>query len=180
MKKYNGDWDEVQEFGDYSSIIPGGYICKIKKVQSEEKPYGTLLRIDFDVVEGEFANYYQKKFDSNTKADKKWPGMTYQTARDEDMRFFKAFIKSIEDSTLGYKWDWDESKLAGKFFGGVFQDEEYLNSAGEVRTFCKLQRITTVNAIREGKFKLLDVKKLKREESPIIRLANESFDDLPF
>ena len=48
------------------------------------------------------------------------------TEKDEKVKkAFKTFIYHIESSNTGYKWDWNESSLIGKYFGGVFGEKEY-------------------------------------------------------
>ena len=50
-------------------------------------------------------------------------------------------------SNEGFKWDWDETKLVGKLFGGVFGEEEY--EAGKFAT--KLKFIRSTEKIEEAK-----------------------------
>lgn len=164
MRKYEGyEQAEAVIPGDYEILQPGGYICKILKVQTEERYYGTLLRIGFDIAEGEHEGYYRRRFDQKKQYDEnaKWPGMYYQTVRQDDLRYFKGFITSIEASNPGFKWDWDEKKLVGKLFGGIFGEEEYEKQNGEIGTIVKCGFVRSVDAIREGKFKVPEIKRLQ-------------------
>ena len=164
MRKYDGyEQAEAVIPGDYEMLEPGGYVCKILKVQAEEKDYGTLLRIAFDIAEGEYEGYYRRRFDQKKQYDEnaKWPGMYYQAAKQDDLRYFKGFITSIEASNPGFKWNWDEKKLTGKLFGGIFGEEEYEKQNGEIGTIVKCRFVRSADSIREGKFKVPEKKRLQ-------------------
>lgn len=186
MRKYEG-YEQAEAFtGEFETLEPGGYVCKILKVQAEEKDYGTLLRIAFDIAEGEHEGYYRRRFDQKKQYDEtaKWPGMYYQTVIQDDLRYFKGFITSIEASNPGFKWNWDEKKLAGKLFGGVFAEEEYEKQNGEIGTIVKCRFVRSVDAIREGKFKVPEKKRLQNS-SPTTNyisqdISQDILDELPF
>lgn len=178
MKKPQG-YDEVQAFtGEFEQIKPGGHVCKILKVIAEDRDYGTLLRIGFDIVEGINKDFYKRKFDEDKKksSDAKWKGMIYQTSRDDKPQFFKGFITAIENSNPGYKFDFNEQSLVGKLFGGVFGQEEYLNNNGEVKLITKCLQVRTVEKVREG-IDAPQIKRLKQDETAFI-IQDET--ELPF
>lgn len=183
MKKYDG-YEQAEAFtGEYEKLEPGGYVCKILQVKAEDKDYGTLLRIAFDIAEGEYEGYYRRLFERKKQndPDAKWPGMYYQTVRQDDLRYFKGFMTSIEASNPGFKWNWDEKKLVGKLFGGVFGEEEFEGNDGMVHIAVKCRFVRSVESIREGKFKIPDIKKLTPKENedndwtPV-----DDDDELPF
>lgn len=184
MRKYEGyEKAEAVIPGDYEILQPGGYVCKILKVQTEEKYYGTLLRIGFDIAEGEHEGYYRRRFDQKKQYDEnaKWPGMYFQTVKQDDLRYFKGFITSIEASNPGFKWDWDEKKLVGKLFGGVFAEEEYEKQNGEIGTIVKCRFVRSVDAIREGKFKIPETKGLgTKSNTEVTSEWDVNDNELPF
>lgn len=183
MRKYD-NYDSTQAFtGEFEQLEPGGYICKILKVTCEEKEYGHLLRIGFDIAEGEHKDFYKRKYDASKEQnpDAKWPGMYYQTVKEDDLRFFKGFITAVENSNQGYKWSWDEKTLTGKFFGGVFGEEEYINSQKQIRTSVKCQQVRSVDQIRKG-ITPPEIKRLNGSKAPST-FQNSNMDmetDLPF
>ncbi len=182
MRKYEG-YEQAEAFtGEFETLEPGGYICKILKVQAEEKDYGTLLRIAFDIAEGEREGYYKRRFESKKQSnpDAKWPGMYYQTVIQDDLRYFKGFITSIEASNPGFKWNWDEKKLAGKLFGGVFAEEEYEKTDGSIGTIVKCRFVRSVDAIREGKFKVPEKKRIQPSLNEPNYTTQDILDELPF
>jgi hypothetical protein len=183
MKKYDG-YDNAEAFtGDYEQLEPGGYVCQILKVVSEEKDYGHLLRIGFDIVEGEHKEFYKRQHarKKETNPQAKWPGMYYQTVKEDDLRYFKGFIVAIESSNPGFKWAWDEQKLVGKLFGGVFGQEEYIiqqgKRAGEIGLSTKCRFIRTIEQVRNG-VDIPEVKQLNGGHANTPVEVDES--DLPF
>ena len=98
------------------------------------------------------------------------------------MRFFKGFISVIESSNSGFKWDWDEKKLVGKLFGGVFGEEEYEGTDGEIRTSVKCKQIRSADKIRSDDFTIPDIKKLSGSTSraPSTNEESEDPNELPF
>lgn len=190
MRKYDG-YQQAEAFtGDFEKLEPGGYICRILNVKAEEKGYGTLLRVAFDIDEGEHKGYFRRLFDKRKESydNPKWPngGMYYQTVKSEDLRYFKGFMTAIEESNPGYKWDWDESTLKGKVFGGIFGEEEYEASNGETRTSIKCVWVRSADAVKSGKFEVPEKKTLNKQNSakdngqPFYQTLSEDDDDLPF
>jgi len=183
MKQYEG-YAQAEAFtGDYEVLEPGGYICKILQVKSEEKVYGTLLRIGFDIVEGEHKDYFKRLLDKKkmTNPDAKWQGMYYQTIKEDDLKYFKGFMTAIENSNSGYKWNWDEQSLKGKLFGGVFGQEEYKGNDGKIHLSTKCRWVRSVEQVRKG-VEVPEVKRLAGGNTstgyaPIDTLAD---DELPF
>lgn len=180
MKKYGG-YEKAEAYtGDYETLKPGGYICVIKQVVCEEKQYGHLLRISFDISEGDYKDFYKRKYLRNKvmNPEAKWPGMHYQTVKQDKLQYFKGFITSVEKSNLDFKWDWDESKLVGKLFGGIFGEEEFL-WRDDIKTTVRCRFVRSVEQIREGNFKVPDIKRLEGQAPNDGFYANDD-DDLPF
>ena len=50
------DMTNVQESGEFKSVTPGAYICKICAV--EDVPEKEYLKVSYDIAAGEFAGYY--------------------------------------------------------------------------------------------------------------------------
>lgn len=186
MKKYE-NYDKTEAFdGERERLTPGGYICHILQVRVEEpepgtKNYDTLLKIGFDIAEGEHKDFYRRLHErkKQTNAEAKWPGMYYQTVKQDDLKYFKGFITAIENSNSGYKWDWDEQKLKGKLFGGIFGEEEYKGNDGKVHTSVKLQWVRSVDKVRNGDFTVPE-KKLLKSSSASNTQSIETLDDDDF
>lgn len=187
MRKFDG-YEQAQAFtGEYERMEIGGYVCRILQIKAEEpapgtKNYDTLLRIGFDIAEGDKSGIYKRTFDRKreTNPDAKWPGMYYQTIKADDLRYFKGFITAIEESNPGFKWDWDEQKLKNKLFGGLFGEEEYRGNDGNVYTSIKLQWVRSADKIRSGDYTVPERKLLKGSNSVHTPIETLSDDELPF
>lgn len=183
MRKYE-NFDKVEAYtGEYEKLEPGGYVCKILQVKVEEKNYGHLMRIAFDIAEGEHKDYYKRLFDrtkQNGSNEVKWRGMYYQTVKEDSLQYFKGFITAIENSNLGYKWNWDEKTLVGKLFGGVFGEEEYKGADGKIKLGVKCMQVRSVDKIRNGEYTIPSVKKLSASADSGYTVVADEDSELPF
>lgn len=189
--KLPDNWNTIQgkEYGAFTAVPPGGYICRIVKAEEKTSQSGRhMLALYFDICEGEYADYYKKDFDSNTNADKKWRGAYHQLTEGNSESYFKGMIIAIEKSNPGYTFTGDESTLRGKLFGAVFGEEEYRKRDGAIGTSSKMMYLVKTDSIRDGKYTVPDKKLLKPSNDEInTYMANstgfaEPVDDeeLPF
>lgn len=74
MIRKPNNWDSVQAFSDRPKLPLGAYVCKVKQVRVQDTNYGPQLCLLFDITEGEHAGFFQKDFNANVNADKKWRG----------------------------------------------------------------------------------------------------------
>lgn len=157
MKSIN--LDAVQEAQEFERLGPGGYVCGI--VRAEDVPEKEYLRIEFDIAEGPFKNYFRSMRDR--LALDKWPsaGTIYRSYKQSALPFFKQFITCVQVSNAGYVFKNDEATLARKLFGVVMGEEEYEKDDGTVGVRLKASTVRSVKSICEGDFKLPPLKKLK-------------------
>lgn len=190
MEKIKG-YDEAIAFtGEYESLEPGGYICKIVNAKEETSQNGNrMLVIAFDVAEGEHKDIYKRRYDESVKQNNdpnkqvKWPNNGIHRIMLDNERaagFLKGVITSIEASNPDFKWDWDEKKLKNKKFGGVFGEEEYEKNDGSLGTTIKLRWFRSVDAVEDGKYKIPNKKYLKKKDSIFDIASNDDDDNLPF
>lgn len=186
MEKLKG-YDEAQAItGEYEKLNAGGYICKIKSAKEEKSKTGKrMLVIALDILEGDKKDFFKKRFDEDTRAEKKWPaGAIYRQMLEGEKAagFLKGLITSIEASNEGFKWDWDEKKLANLKCGAIFGEEEYEKLDGSVGTSTKIEFIRTVKSIEEGNFKIPEIKKLPQKGEAFEDFVNSvtSDEELPF
>lgn len=150
------DWNNVQETQDFAYPSPGGYIAVIHSVQDvEQKEY---LLIDWDFAEGQFkganADTWQRK--------QFWPYSLRRSYKESALGFFKAFKAHLEESNPGYFFDEDNLQaMRGKFIGIILGEEEYRANDGNVKKRLTVTNTRSVQAIREGDFKIPELKKLK-------------------
>lgn len=179
MKKL--DLTSVQEATDFKTLPAGGYICKITLVEDkEDKEY---LKLEFDIVEGEFKDYYKTLFENKNF----WGGNFIRSYKETALSFFKAFTTAVENSNQNYKFDEDETKLKGKLIGLVLSEEEYMANDGEIKTRLYVSSVRSVDKIRKGDFKIAALKEYKGEQkqratqnNDFVPVDTSSDSDLPF
>ena len=170
--------------GDFEKLPPGGYVCTIKKViNNEPKSY---LQIVFDIREGEYMDF----FNTDWGKDNEWAHTCYHSYSEKAYGLFKGFLKAVDESNntdfmeqaVG---NWDEQRLIGKAIGYIIGEEEYESNKGDIRTSLKVRRTVPINVIREGKYKMPELKKLATKSDttePIIPSKPDkvNLDDIPF
>ena len=187
MEKVQG-YDEAQAItGEYERLNAGGYICKIISAKEEKSKSGKrMLVLALDIAEGDKKDFFRNRFNDNSNPDKKWPaGAIYRQMLEGEKAagFLKGLMTSLEASNDGFKWDWDEKKLAKLKCGAIFGEEEYEKMDGSVGTTTKVKFIRTVKAIQDGNFKVPELKKLPEKGEAFEDFVNSvtsDNDDLPF
>lgn len=178
------NYENVQaSSGEFARPTAGGYICKI--VDVEDIPLdpntnkGDYLRIEYDIADGDFKDYYKEQFD---RWGGTWIASLIRSYKEKAQGMFKHFTNCIEASNAGYEWDWNEKGLIGKFVGLVLGEEEYENKSGEIKTKLIVSQVKTVEEIKNGDFKVPAPKKLTTQSSTndFVPLAPAVDSDLPF
>lgn len=160
MKQFSG-YKETQTFKNAPKLPAGAYVLKIQNIKYESFTWGDALAVAFDIEEGEQKGFFKKQYEASTDENKKWKGVARVSVPKDDgteddnktKRAFKTFIESVEQSNSGYSWDWDENKLKGKLFGGLF---------GEINSVINGKQISWVGYrypasaidVREGRCKI--------------------------
>ena len=132
MKAFNG-YDEAKEAAKYSGserLPVGAYACEIKNVKYVTGENGNSDRIDilFNIIDGEYKDFFKNQYDANTSEDKKWKGRKSIYVPNDDgsekdnwtKNSFAKWVNGFEDSNPGYKWNWKEDKWKGLKIGIVF------------------------------------------------------------
>lgn len=149
----NVNWDDVQE--ESRIPTPGGYIARITHVEDvEEKEY---LRIEWDFYEGEFKGANQETFDRFGF----WPTSFIRSYKEKALRYFKGFKTSVEMSNRNFVFRNDPQSLVGKYMGVVLGEEEYRSNDGKIKTRLYVAQVRSGKAIRDGDFKVPELKKLE-------------------
>ena len=194
------DFDKIEAKGmdDFRGLPIGAYECVIMdaRVNHNEQSGKDTFKVSVDIASGEFKDYFRKMYENDTRIDRKWNNnaVKYLSYTGDNVAFFKGFIKTIENSNIGYTWDWDETKLKGKKVCGVFQYEEYEKQDGtkgikvrlnKFRSLDKLKEIEVSDSIKmlDGTYTSYDDYMEKVEEKkPFSDFGNivEISDELPF
>lgn len=162
MIKAFKDYEKVQAYGDYQRLPKGGYVVKILGVSVEENKNGQYLKLSCDITEGDFTGYFGLQYRNSTKEDKKWAcNLLVNIPKDDGSeqdgwtkRRFKTIMEALEDSNKGYAWDWDETKLKGLKVGGLFNEREYVNMCGDIKTAVNLATFCSIEKIKDGSYQL--------------------------
>ena len=198
------DFDKIEAKGmdDFKSLPIGAYECVIKdaRLNHNEETGKNTLKISIDIASGEYKDYFLKAYENDTRIDRKWNNnaVKYLSYTGDNVAFFKGFIKTIENSNIGYTWDWDETKLKGKKVCGVFQYEEYEKQDGTKGIKVRLNKFRSLDKLKEievsDSIKMLDGSYIsyddynerlenddnKKLENIFGKDTNEEIQDLPF
>lgn len=166
MKQFKGFERKVQV--EWEALPKGAYVIKLLNIKEEanKSNSGTHLAIAFDVAEGEYAGFYKKAFESDTREDKKWnnDAVLYINCPEDNspqwvIDNFNKFMTAVEDSNEGYHWSWDEKTLKNKLVGAKFciEQSEY---EGKIYDHTKPKWFIAAQKIRDGKYGKLPNDKL--------------------
>lgn len=185
MNKPQG-YDEAKAYGEFETLPAGGYKCLIKKVVCEKTQAGKeYLKIGFDIAEGEYKDFYQKKFANDNRDNPKWSGIWtvftegYNPGTTNPK--FKGLITSVETSNNGFKFSFNEQELVNKKVGFVFREEEFEGQDGQIHNVVKPFYALSYDKVEEAK--IPNPKKLQEKgeafEDFVNSVASDN-DDLPF
>lgn len=187
MKKFNG-FEPKKSSGTRGALPAGGYVVKIMGAEEITTDWGAKLLLSFDVEEGEHKGFFANDYSQNDREDKRWRGTHRLSVPSENdgekdawkLRAFNNAIWAFEDSNAGYHWDWNEAGLKGKLVGMIFRDKEWeIEQRTGWTTECGA--IVSVNDIRQGKWKPLPPRPLKKAaaaSADFVEIADDG--DLPF
>lgn len=197
----------MKQFSGYKAEAPmkkemlpaGGYVVKIMDAREQETKNGTSLLISFDIVEGQYKDFFKTDYRAQQREDKFWHGVYWLnipkddgSERDQwDKRRFNNAMWAVEASNPSYHWDWNESGLKGKLVGVLFRKEEWKSRDGSSTGWdTKCCSLTDMESIRQNRFTIPKDKPLKERpavSAPVSassagfeEVAIESDDDLPF
>jgi len=193
----NFGYDRNNAYQDFEPIPKGAYVLKIMAVKYEEGQEGKSdkLRLQVDVVEGEYKDYYKKQYESDTREDKKWRGVIEIWCPKNDgserdgwtKKTFDTCFAAIEDSNPGFRFNGtDERTLVGKLVGGVIYREDY-EKDGQVKTTYKFNKqLITVDAARKGTYrtpkdKIIEAgSNVQTDAQGYINIPSGTEEELPF
>ena len=183
-------YKEAEATGDFVRIPAGGYICRITAVENvADKKY---LWVIYDVATGEFKGLYSDEWSKDHPYAHRFVKSYKQTGdADKDKKImgaFKAFLRAVDESNnTNFEGEaetgMNEKELVGKLIGLVIGYEEYETDRGEIRERTNVAQIKTVDAIKDGKFKVPELKKLKAKDgttAPVQGFAPLNDEDIPF
>ena len=143
------------------------------------------LKVSFDTAQDDKQPaYYTEAWKNDTRDNKKWGGVANLFPTDKEgktSKTFKGFCTSIEKSN-GTKIQWGagfEASIVGKYIGGIFGEEEYVNGNGDIKTARKLFWWRSTDSIADAK--IPDKRTVDRPaDDGFMEIPANAADDLPF
>ena len=177
------NWNEVEAKGmeDFKNLPIGAYECIIKEaeVYKNQDNGKESFRVAIDIATGEYKDYFQKRYDNNTNSNKKWDNNAtrYLAFQGDNVPYFKGFITCVENSNVGYTWNWDETTLKNKKICGVFQYEEYEKQDGNKAVKVRLSKFRSLDKMQEAIENLSDSVRLLNGKYMSIDDYNEAKEE---
>lgn len=166
MKALGKTYNDAEARTDGFERLPaGGYVCKITEVK--DVTASEYLQVVYDIAEGPYKGFYG---DDWGKEHPKAHSL-FMSYKEKALGMFKGRLKAIDESNgtefvkeavNGLK----EQQLVGKLVGFIIGEEEYESDRGEVRTSMKVRSVVPIDRIREGNFKVPELKKLEAKAAP--------------
>lgn len=179
--------------GNFEQLPKGNYVCKICEVKEHTSKAGKpMLKIAFDIAEGEYKDFYKKRFDEDDREEKKWPAdaVYYMTIPEDGCAAFisdqwDTFWANVEDSNNGYVFTGDEKTVKGKTFGGIFRIEQSQAESGQIYNHTRLFRTRIAQDIRDGKVTWSPKDKIIEQDTSgelpdFLKVPEGAPSDLPF
>ena len=180
-------FDNVAASLSFTPLELGGHVCVIKNAQETTSKTGKpMLKVALDIADGDpQAGYYLERFKNDDRENKKWPCISYVVTEDKDgnaSRGLARFVTSIESSNPGFVFPWDNVELLrDKRVGGVFGQEEYKATDGNIKKATKLMWFCSADKAKDAKVpELKEYKAATTSPSTMGGWASISSSDIPF
>lgn len=161
MAKINGFKSEAP-IAAYPMLPAGAYVCGIQNVKIDGQAPDQQIVIRLEIVEGEWAGYWTKRYQHDSQAggkyDAKYKGDFRLQIPDDrnpkrqhpewDLRTLNNSIWCIENSNPGFRWDGDTDHimdLKGKIVGVNVREGVYNGNV-----FTQIGRLEVADDVRKG------------------------------
>lgn len=197
LKNYN----DIPEYADSLKLPVGAYEVKILRAEEQEgKNNSCALCLLFDIVEGEYKDFYRNKFNADKKSypdNAKFKGVLrlwypnggeFDDSNEKRIKTTLERIKASNEASneaiknVDFSKEWDGAVLKGCKAGMVFRDEEY-DYNGYQGMKAQPYQIITLENLKEGKFQIPSPKYLNGSAPNANTNTDEELpldDDLPF
>lgn len=176
---------------NYEQLPKGNYVCKIMGIEEVTSKNGNRgIKVSFDIAEGDYKDFYAKKYQADDREDKRWsPDAVYWISIPYDdcpgyiQDGWDTFWANVEDSNNGYVFNGNEKTVKGKTFGGFFRIEQ-TEYNGRIYDHTRLAKTCIAQDVRDGKAtwspkdKLIDQSSGSNDD--FIAIPESAPVDLPF
>lgn len=194
IKRFGNYKAEYQAGGSFEPLAPGAYVCSILGAKVEEAQYGQKLVFQVDVIEGEAAGYFQKRYQAGATGsyENKYKGVFRLNVPKGDgseqdgwsINKFNSTMGAIEMSNPGFRFSFDqpESQFKSKLVGINVREFDWAMN-GNTGTSTEIGAFVPVDDVRMGKVR--PMKKRELRNAPEAAAAMSGFtavetDELPF
>ena len=181
------NYNNVQSYTENVKLPVGAYKVKIIRAEEQEN----ALCILFDIADGEYKDYYRKKFSNDKKSypgEAKFKGvfrLWYPSGNEYDEkneRKMKTALEKICESNsnlnINFTKEWDGALLKDCCVGMVFREQEY-DYKGSHGFSSQPFSLITLADLKEGNFTIPEPKYLNNSSASSQQTQNNSFDDMP-
>lgn len=181
IKPRGYDQAPVKMVAGGSPVVPGAYILGIIRAECKQSREGNeMLELSLDIASGDCKGHYRQLSETlNRDCLLKHRRVT---SIERALPYFKGDLKAIEESNNGYKFNFDERTLRGKFVGAMLSEEEYENRSGEIKTKLSIAFLCSIQRVQSGTLRIPRKKEINfstphpADQTP----ATIEDDDLPF
>jgi hypothetical protein len=175
------NWETIQVHSERKPPA-GCYIMQIiNATVGMTKSNQTILRLELDIAEGEYKNYYSEISASYNKNLLLRYGQLCE--KESAIPYFKKIITDIEQSNLGFKFNFNCNSLRGKYVGAYTFYEVYKTSEGQMKEAMKIDKFVSINQVRTMTAKNNDQNTFHNKSFNMPdnkQQFNQYDDDLPF
>lgn len=181
------NYNNVQSYTESVKLPVGAY--KVKIIRAEEQ--GNALCILFDIAEGEYKDFYRKKFSNDKKSypeNAKFKGvfrLWYPSGDERDEkneRKMKTALEKICESNshlnIDFTKEWDGALLKDSCVGMVFREQEYDYKGSHGFSVQPFSLITLAD-LKDGNFTIPEPKYLNNSTAGSQQTQSDGFNDMP-
>ena len=176
---------------DFELLPPGVYVCKIMAIEEQTSKKGkAMVKISFDIAEGEYKDFYANQYRNSTSEDKHWNydatfflTIPYDGCEAYITTNWDSFWADVEDSNNGFVFQGDEGSVINKTFGAQLRNEQDEYN-GNIYDHTKFYRSKIAQDVRDGKVKPAKDKLVEQAAAPadssgFMQIVPD-VEDLPF
>lgn len=194
IKRFSNYKAEYQAGSSFEPLAPGAYVCQILGAKVEDTQYGQRLVFQVDVIEGEAAGYFQKRYQAGATGmyENKYKGVFRLNVPKGDgseqdswsINRFNSTMGAIEMSNPGFRFSFDqpESQFKGKLVGINVREFDWTMN-GNAGTSTEIGAFVPVDDVRMGKVRPMKKRELRNAPeaaSPMTGFTTVETEELPF
>ena len=180
-------YDKSKRKQTQQQLPKGAYVVTIKAAKEEpwKKGNGSSLAFCYDIAEGEWKGFYQKRFEGDPSEDKKWPNdavyrLTIPQTNSEQYVWdnWNTFFADLEDSNNGFVFAGDVKTLKGKLIGAKMHIEQSEYN-GNIYDHTRMKWTCVADDVRNNKAGKMPKDKLIEQPKKAVAADSDGFVDIP-